>query len=376
VTTLTVNPIYSTNSSVTICDGNIYAFNAHNYSTAGTYRDTLHAIYGCDSIIVTTLTVNSAYHISNLITICEGDSYTYNLHNYITAGTYHDTLFAITGCDSIIVTTLTVNAKPITSAISGNANPLMNTIETYSVVNTSGSNYQWLLQNGVQQSGTNSYSITVLWNNNPGTGTVRVVETNTAGCRGDTISNTINIVLPVSWLLFDAMLQKGDVSLTWSTASELNNKGFYVERSSGESWEQIGFVKGGGTVNRISQYQYTDRKPVFATHQLYYRLRQVDFDGIEKFSPIVNVTQRVVADNLKIYPNPTSAEVVVELPAKVSATLSIAIYDMAGRIIMERSTQNWIEVVDLSSCDAGVYQVRVIVPESGEVVAISRLVKE
>jgi sortase (surface protein transpeptidase) len=113
VTQLTVNPTYSSNNPRAICNGSSYALNGHTYTTSGTYRDTLHSVNGCDSIIVTQLTVNPTYSNNNPKVICNGSSYVLNGHTYTTSGTYRDTLHSVNGCDSIIVTQLTVNAQGV-----------------------------------------------------------------------------------------------------------------------------------------------------------------------------------------------------------------------------------------------------------------------
>ena len=118
VTQLTVNPVYSINNPQAICNGNSYTFNGHVYTIAGNYKDTLLSIHGCDSIIVTQLTVNPVYSINNPQAICNGNSYTFNGHVYTITGNYKDTLLSINGCDSIIVTQLTVNPIPVAYATS------------------------------------------------------------------------------------------------------------------------------------------------------------------------------------------------------------------------------------------------------------------
>ncbi|MES2780897.1 MAG: IPT/TIG domain-containing protein, partial [Bacteroidota bacterium] len=115
VTQLSVNPTYAVNNPQTICNGKTYTFNAHNYAVAGTYRDTLHAVTGCDSIIVTQLSVTPSFTVSNPQTICNGKTYTFNSHTYSVAGTYRDTLHSITGCDSIIVTQLIISPTHLVS---------------------------------------------------------------------------------------------------------------------------------------------------------------------------------------------------------------------------------------------------------------------
>jgi gliding motility-associated-like protein len=108
-TQLTVIPIYSTNNPQTICNGSIYNINGHSYNTPGSYYDTLTSINGCDSVIITLLTVNSSLSSNNLQNICNGDNYSFNGHIYTVSGIYYDTLTSINGCDSVIITQLNVN---------------------------------------------------------------------------------------------------------------------------------------------------------------------------------------------------------------------------------------------------------------------------
>jgi hypothetical protein len=112
-----VQPVPFTNNQ-SICQGNIYSINGKNYSTAGSFRDTLKnaASNGCDSIVITNLSVkllsNSTF--TNIQNVCQGSSYTINGKTYSTAGSYRDTLknVASNGCDSIIITILTVTSNP------------------------------------------------------------------------------------------------------------------------------------------------------------------------------------------------------------------------------------------------------------------------
>jgi len=141
VTTLTVNPVYHTDNPQTICDGKIYFFNSHNYTLAGIYFDTLITIAGCDSVIVTRLTVNPVFRTNNPQTICSGFPYIFNSHFYFDDGTYYDTLTTVLGCDSIIVTLLTVTPNPMVS-ISASANPICNG-DTTELTASGASVYSW-----------------------------------------------------------------------------------------------------------------------------------------------------------------------------------------------------------------------------------------
>jgi len=141
VTQLKINPVYDTNNPQTICEGKTYSFNSHNYTSAGIYYDTLASIAGCDSVIITELTVYPVYSMDNPQSICSGYSYYFNSHFYFTAGTYYDTLATINGCDSIIVTRLTVKPIPAVS-IAASANPICDGSSTL-LIASGASDYVW-----------------------------------------------------------------------------------------------------------------------------------------------------------------------------------------------------------------------------------------
>lgn len=107
-TFLQVRPSYLHSSSVGICNGDSVWIAGQYRSLTGTYDDSLASINGCDSIVRTNLLVSPHYAFSQTNTICQGDTlYVGNVY-HTTAGAYTDTLTALSGCDSIVQTTLTV----------------------------------------------------------------------------------------------------------------------------------------------------------------------------------------------------------------------------------------------------------------------------
>ncbi|WP_173820233.1 T9SS type B sorting domain-containing protein, partial [Niastella vici] len=109
--TLNVNTVVTGAQTVTICTSQLpYTWNGNTYNTAGTYKDTLKNVAGCDSVVTLTLTVNAALTGTQTVTICTSQlPYTWNGNTYNTAGTYKDTLKNVAGCDSIVTLTLNVN---------------------------------------------------------------------------------------------------------------------------------------------------------------------------------------------------------------------------------------------------------------------------
>jgi hypothetical protein len=133
------------------------------------------------------------------------------------------------------------------------------------------------------------------------------------------------------------VVQNGTTLLQWTTASERNNKGFYIERSpNGVNFATIDFVQardnGNSTLSRA--YQFTDLKPLPGDN--YYRLRQVDFDGQFAYSPIRKVH---IGDmnNFTVYPNPLPAEFFIK--TNTSGPLQVIIYDANGRSLMQQQVQ-------------------------------------
>ncbi|OON68617.1 T9SS type A sorting domain-containing protein [Hymenobacter sp. CRA2] len=95
-------------------------------------------------------------------------------------------------------------------------------------------------------------------------------------------------LLPVELASFTGIRQTSSVLLKWTTAQELNNDRFEVQRSAeGRDYQTIGTVQGKGTTSVATSYSFADAQPLSGSN--YYRLRQVDFDGSVHYSPVVVV---------------------------------------------------------------------------------------
>lgn len=139
--------------------------------------------------------------------------------------------------------------------------------------------------------------------------------------------------LPVEMVQFDVTCVNGGAQLTWTTASELNNAFFGVERSADlNHWETLATVPGAGTHNGVSSYAYTDARPAAGT--VYYRLIQTDLDGTQKaYDPkSVSCTDGADAAALPVlYPNPNGGEFNIRL-GQAPAHMRVLMYDAAGRV--------------------------------------------
>ena len=101
-----------------------------------------------------------------------------------------------------------------------------------------------------------------------------------------------NSITPVELYTFSATYVNGSVELNWKTETEINNRGFNIERSYNMiDWNTIGFVSGNGTTTYQSSYKFYDKLPInISSRVIYYRLKQNDFDGSYNYSPSIEIS--------------------------------------------------------------------------------------
>ena len=166
--------------------------------------------------------------------------------------------------------------------------------------------------------------------------------------------------LPVELIAFEAtpFLEQHLVELRWSTATEINNDYFEIERSSdGISFSSIGKIKGGGNSNVVLAYMYIDDAPLMGVS--YYRIKQTDYDGTYKFTGIRAVRFNNESDFL-VYPNPVNDYLTVRL-GNVNAPVSIIIQNMQGQeVYQENYTEKTIKrEIDFSGYPKGMYVLKI-----------------
>ncbi len=143
--------------------------------------------------------------------------------------------------------------------------------------------------------------------------------------------------IPVELTAFSARYYDGSVRLNWQTATELNNHGFYVERSlDGESWEDISFIEGAGTSNVTLVYDYTDilERALQEVPQIAYRLRQEDRDGTIDYSGIVYAYTGAQPDRVELYeayPNPFNPSTSLSFSLQEEAHVTLTVYNTFGQ---------------------------------------------
>ena len=135
--------------------------------------------------------------------------------------------------------------------------------------------------------------------------------------------------LPVTFLGFNGQLQNNQAVLSWSTANEINSKGFYVERSqNGQSFNSVSFVASKGKGQQVNNYTFSDPKLLIGAN--YYRLKQTDLDGNFAYSSVVKIDYSKFG--WSILGNGT-ANSWIQLQLDHKATVTIKVYSLQGQLI-------------------------------------------
>ncbi|MBN2745810.1 MAG: T9SS type A sorting domain-containing protein, partial [Bacteroidales bacterium] len=163
--------------------------------------------------------------------------------------------------------------------------------------------------------------------------------------------------LPVELISFVAVENEGVVNLTWVTASEINNSHFEVLRSyDAVNFEVIGLVEGHGTSNIIRQYSSQDNPA--NSGMVYYRLRQIDFDGRFEFSEIISVSISANGE-LSVFPNPANSSDLINVNMSVEDDYEFSIYNLQGKLVKnEKFRGNQIQI-SAAEFAPGIYLIRV-----------------
>ena len=150
------------------------------------------------------------------------------------------------------------------------------------------------------------------------------------------------VTLPVELTAFRADVIEDIVELSWITATETNNRGFEVQRSSGEGdFESITFIEGQGTTTEVHAYSYSDKNLKNGSYS--YRLMQIDYDGSFEYSTVVEVgvTVSAVYSLAQNYPNPFNPSTMIKFSLPVDSRVRIELFNTLGEKVDELTNRDF-----------------------------------
>ena len=181
----------------------------------------------------------------------------------------------------------------------------------------------------------------------------------------------IQDIIPVELNNFTADVKQGKVYLSWETATELNNLGFFIERrniSSEEDeaeWIEIGFKEGKGNSTERNLYRFEDQPLYDGTY--HYRLRQVDYDGSFEYSNEIEVNIFTVKtfELSQNYPNPFNPSTTISFQLPEESFITLKVFDALGtevETIAEGKYPAGVHEVnfDAKKLSSGLYMYRII----------------
>ena len=305
--------------AVTSCDSYTSPSGNYTYTTSGVYYDTITNHWGCDSLLTIDLNITYSFFSEENINICQGETYTWHGQTLNTAGTYYDSLTTVNGCDSIYKLSLNVNSLPninlgndtivcgagITlNAGSGFTSYYWNTDETTQSINITNSGiYSVTVTN--PQNCSNSDEINV---------TISNILINLEQVGTDLIA-TINPIVPgeYSWYTCDNQLVPNITTATYQNAPI--DGCFYVIFTDNVNCEW--------TSNEVNVVSIQDNE--------------------------MNIA--------RVYPNPANDVVYIELIN--DKVVSIYLYDMLGKLILNEKHNDSLIKIDVSQLN-GTYILKVV----------------
>ena len=169
-------------------------------------------------------------------------------------------------------------------------------------------------------------------------------------------------IVPVELASFTSQVNENDVVLNWTTAIEVNNSGFQIERKTSETdWTNAGFVNGHGTTTEVQVYSFTDRDLEPGLYS--YRLKQIDLGGTYKYYELAETVELGILEDFYLsqnYPNPFNPTTVISWYIPTNNHVTLKVYNLLGKevatLVNEEKQAGTYEVnFDASSLSSGTY---------------------
>ncbi|MEM0993980.1 MAG: T9SS type A sorting domain-containing protein [Bacteroidota bacterium] len=204
------------------------------------------------------------------------------------------------------------------------------------------------------QIGSSTVSSSVLAETNDFSSSTALPEILADGKSSEECCLPVMIIIPVELLSFEGKaIDKGN-QLTWTTASEINNRGFEIWSSrDAKSWKSIGFVEGAANSLGLQDYRFLDELPLKGIN--YYRLKQIDFDGAYEYSKIIAIDGQKTDNWVWLQSNLVQNQLSVLLADEADIT----IINAAGIKVQQR-TINGNSTVDVTDLSTGTYHLLVV----------------
>jgi subtilisin-like proprotein convertase family protein len=318
ITDLTVLPANVYNQSLTICFGNSVVIGNDTLNSTGIFSTLLSAVNGCDSIITTDLTVLPSKNASQSLFICAGDSIVVGNSIYAISGIYNDTIASSSGCDSVLTTNLTVY-----NLFTGNQSFTICDGDSVTV-------------------GTNTYTIAGVYTD--------VFSNTSAGCDSTIVTTLIvnqNPTVTLAAFVEPFCWQSPAVPLIGGLPAGGTYSGIGITTSPNFNPSTAGLG------NHDITYSFTDNNSCSAMATQ--TLTVTDCTGLEEFAGDQNIT---------VYPNPSSGVVSLSILNAQFQNLQITVTDIQGKLIYSAIEKNvnaaFKKEIDLQEQAKGLYFINVI----------------
>ncbi len=149
---------------------------------------------------------------------------------------------------------------------------------------------------------------------------------------------TVNtMVLPLDLVEWTGSSTKDGNKLSWTTMNEINTSHFSIEKLyEGNTWRSIGTVEANGISHEALHYSFIDSNPGDTD---FYRLKSIDLDESYTYSDNISVSRTIHTEDVKVFPNPFSDELTVQLDLLSAQDISFSVHDITGKFISEKHIQ-------------------------------------